>query len=268
MEMFNLFKAFLFKIRKDLTFRITMFIGLGLAVIMSLIYLGIDNLSGSKELCTGQNMLISSLSPAQNFGIAIPVNLISFTVLEFTQGTIRNKIIAGNSKLKIYVSLFFSGLVFTLVILFAYAGISFGLGSLFGGFDPNGMVLPGLLPGLSSPEYILKTILLTVIVYTTITSITIFFATTFRSIGPCIPVVIIFIMIAYFSSFIITNVNPDAEQIIRYINPLHALVAISNEGGALSYPDDRFITGIIVNVVYIAIFFTGGLVLFRTRDVK
>ena len=75
-------------------------------------------------------------------------------------------------------------------------------------------------------------------------------------------------MIAYFSSFIISNVNPEAEQIVRYINPLHALVAISNEGGVISYPDDRFITGIIINVVYIAIFFTGGLVLFRTRDVK
>ena len=107
----NLFKAFLFKLRKDLTFRITLFIGLGLAVLMTLIYLGIDLVVKALEedpssykfvFCTGQNLFINSLSPAQNFGIAIPINLITFTVLEFTQGTIRNKIIAGNSKTNIY----------------------------------------------------------------------------------------------------------------------------------------------------------------------
>ena len=102
----NLFKAFLFRLRKDITFKVTLFIGIGLAVLFTLIYLAID--LAAKALaegdyqfmfCTGQNLFIGSLSPAQNYGLAIPVNLISFTVLEFTQGSIRNKIIAGISVL-------------------------------------------------------------------------------------------------------------------------------------------------------------------------
>ena len=107
--MWNLFKAFIFKLRKDLTFRITLIVGAGVAILLTVIYLFIDlaakNLVGEAGykflFATGQNLFINSFSPAQNFGIAIPVNLITFTVLEFTQGTIRNKIIAGNSKPKI-----------------------------------------------------------------------------------------------------------------------------------------------------------------------
>lgn len=268
--MFNLFKAFLFKIRKDLTFRITLIIGLGLAIIFALIYFGIDQLGGDggQKMCSGQNMLVSSLSPVQNFGIAIPVNLISFTVLEFTQGTIRNKIITGNSKFKIYVSLFFSGLFFTFVLLGAYAGLSFGLGSIFGGFDPNGAVIAGVNIGLCSPEFLIQMLLLTLLVYITIAAITIFFSTLLRSIGPCIPIVIMFIMVCYISSFIINMTNPDAEKILRYLNPLHMIIALSSSGGVLEIPSDRMIPGIITNAVYIALFFFGGLFIFRKRDVK
>ena len=112
--MINLFRAFFFKLTKDLTFRITAIIGVGLAIVISLIFFAIDKVSGDDGLfrmASGQNLLITSLSPTQNFGLSVPINLITFTVLEFTQGTIRNKIIAGNSKGKIYASLFISGLI-------------------------------------------------------------------------------------------------------------------------------------------------------------
>ena len=93
--MLRLFKAFLFRLKRDLTFRITLFIGLGVAVFMTILYLVLEKaLGGGKDtfrLLTGESMLISSLNPAENFGIAIPVNLVSFIIIEFTHGTIRNK---------------------------------------------------------------------------------------------------------------------------------------------------------------------------------
>ena len=111
----RLFNAFLFKIRKDATFRITLIIGAALAVFMTVLYGLLEKFAGSNGIkyLDGQSMLLNSMSPVQNYGIAIPVNLISFTCLEFTQGTIRNKIIAGNSKFKIYASLCLSGLIFS-----------------------------------------------------------------------------------------------------------------------------------------------------------
>ena len=92
----RLLKAFFFKLSRDLTFRITLIIGAGIALMMTGIYLAIDLTAASEtgvsyaeysgKLLTGPTMLVSSLSPAQNYGLAIPINVISFICLEFSQG--------------------------------------------------------------------------------------------------------------------------------------------------------------------------------------
>lgn len=287
--MVNLFKAFLFKLRRDLTFRITLFIGLGIAVLMTLIYLGID--LGMKALaeqvseetdepykfmfCTGQNLFISSLSPAQNFGIAIPVNLISFTVLEFTQGTIRNKIIAGNSKTKIYFSLILSGLVFTFALIITYSLLCLGLGSIFGGFDINGTTTSGSL----NAEFFWKLVVLSITAYILITVGTIFFATLLRNIGPCIPIVILLILGCYLVSTIFSAVAmlgdevefiKTATELLKYLNPLHSIASYASSigGDKLEIKNDAFIAEIINNLVYTGLFLGFGLLIFKKRDVK
>ena len=284
--MANLFRAFLFKLRHDLTFRITLIIGGALCLLLTLIYLGIDlamrALSDDPEaykfmFCTGQSLFISSLSPSQNFGIAIPVNLISFTVLEFNHGTIRNKIIAGNSKAKIYISLFLSGLVFTFALIILYSTLSLALGSIIGGFDINGFTLSGTC----NPEFFVRLIVLSILAYILITSMTIFFATLFRSIGPCIPVVIILIMGGALlgSIFGIVDMFDDPEEMealrniaafLRVVNPFHSLTAYGSSLGVgeLTIKDEAFIAEIVNNVIYSTIFFVGGLLIFKKRDVK
>ena len=142
----NLFRAFFFKLRRDLTFRITLIVGAGLAILMMVLFLIIDNFLGDFDarVCSGQTLFLVSFTPTSNFGLAIPINLITFTVLEFTNGIIRNKIVAGNSKFKIYLGLFLSGLVFALSLLFVYVGLCTLLGTICGGFDPNGLALGAL----------------------------------------------------------------------------------------------------------------------------
>lgn len=282
----NLFKAFIFKLRKDLTFRITLFIGLGMSILMTLIFLGID--LGMKALtddpssykflmCTGQNLFITSLSPAQNFGIAIPINLVCFTVLEFSHGTIRNKIITGNSKTKIYLSLILSGLVFTFALIISYSLLCLALGSIFGGFNINGNA--GLTGGLLNVEYFWRLIVLAVLSYTVITVVAIFFATLFRNIGPCIPVVIILLMGCYIFASLVSTLGllGDEVKFIEgaykasvYFNPIHSVVAneTNQETGKLFISNEAFISEIINNVVYIGLFLTGGLLIFKKRDVK
>ena len=278
----KLFKAFFFKLSKDLTFRITLIIGLALAVVLSLIYFGIDVLASGEDgiqhnMCTGQSMFFNSISPAQNFGIAIPVNLITFTVLEFTQGTIRNKNITGNSKTKIYFTLFFTGLIFTLSLLFAYVGLCVGLGSIFGGFDINGTIVGSTsLGGHIDATYFVRMLVITLLVYLSITAFTIFFATLFRNIGPCIPVVIVMIMMLYFSGMI-ASLMKDTEgtevfvNVMKYVNPMYALndaSILDSMKGTLAMADDTFIASIVNNSIYTIIFLLGGWLVFRKRDVK
>lgn len=274
----NLIRAFFFKLSKDWTFRITLFIGLGLAVFMTLLYFALDHFlemdAGKSVFCNGQSLFIASLSPAQNFGIAIPVNLITFTVMEFNHGTIRNKIIAGNSKGKIYLSLLLSGLTFTFILMTAYVGLSVGLASIFGGFDMEGAVASGISMAQMNLEFFWKMLVLAILAYALITFMAVFFASIFRSIGPCIPVVIIVIFAAYLSA---TILGPMAEvfdgletanKIIRVINPFYSLGYSEVDGAKLVVSNEAFLTEIINTIIYSALFITGGFLIFKKQDVK
>lgn len=291
----NLFQAFLFKLRKDLTFRITLFIGLGLAVLMTVIYLlidvGINALSdeGGKMahlFCTGENLLITSFNPAQNFGIAIPINLISFIALEFTQGTIRNKIIAGNSKVKVYLGLYLSGLVFTIALISSYVLLCFGLASAIGGFHPHGNIAGGILSaGSITPEFIWKFVVLALLAYVTIATVTIFFVTLIRHIGPCIPIVIILIFACYLGATMInlfSGFGSDDNSLIKgltvamkVINPFYSIFVFDSVvvdemtyEANLVIKWDSFFMEVGNNIVYTAAFLFFGMLIFKKRDIK
>ena len=231
--MSRLLKAFFYKISKDITFRITLIIGGGIAILSALIFLALDaflNIEGVKML-TGHGMLITSFSPAQNYGIAIPINIVSFIVLEFTQGTIRNKIIAGHSKFKIYASLYISGLILAASLLFIYVGFLTLFGTIFGGFDvsvPTMLGTSGI--GVSATvEYIVKFTILALLTYTTIVSYAVFIATAFRSVGPSIPLVLVAILGLFFIAVIYGNVLVINKGIMEgYKSGLKAATEIEN----------------------------------------
>ena len=278
----RLFKAFLFKLTRDLTFKITLIIGAGMALLMTGIYLAIDLTAaaegalGDMKFLSGQTMLIASLSPAQNYGLAVPINVISFICLEFSQGTIRNKIIAGNSKFSIYVSLFISGLVFCFALIGVYVLLCFGIGCIFGGFDPNGLYLLG---GYFSPEYIIKMIVICVLAYVSIISFTVFLATTFRNIGPCIPIVIVVIVMltlfgSLFAGFTELIEGDALLWVFRIFDPLYAInageyyQADEYAPAVMAITNETFISGVCSNIFYAALFFGLGALEFTKRDVK
>ena len=279
----RLFLAFLFKLRKDLTFRITLIIGAGVAVFMTLLYFLIDQLAGeSFKALTGQTMLLVSMSPVQNYGFAIPINLINFIILEFTQGTIRNKIIAGNSKLKIFFSLYLSGLVFAFALISVYLGLCTLLGTIFGGFDLSIPAMVGVSgTALVDVKFILLSLLVCAFIYAFVTAFAVFIATLFRVMGPAIPIVVITLMIAYFGGFIVSMSYSDNEvvlNILRFADPLYALSGATYDvsevmAGTAQYPkayyEQSTIIGNIVScTAYSALFLHFGAWLFIKRDVK
>lgn len=277
----RLLKAFVFKIRKDITFRITLIIGAAIAVFMAVLYFALDRITSASDIpdskfLTGPNMLINSMSPIQNFGIAIPVNLISFTCLEFTQGTIRNKIIAGNSKFKIYASLFVSGLIFAFSLLFVYLGVCTALGSIFGGFNLEKPTIAGTAAGYASVGFILKMLLICVVTYISVVSFAIFIATAMRSIGPSIPIVMVTLM---FAGLFVTIVSSMKEfynmstllQVLKFVDPLYGLVGgpeLNKDTLKIFIANDTLIASVINNLAFAAIFFAAGSLLFKKRDVK
>ena len=284
----ELFVSYIYRLRHDIAFRITLFVGIGLALLMSLLYWGLGKALDT-QMISGQMMLYSSLSPVQNFGIAIPVNLITFTVLEFSQGSIRNKIIAGHSKSQVYTSLVLNGLVFTFILVGVYVGLCFGLGCLFGihevdgkwvlGFEPNGAVASisqiGSIAFIGTKDFFLgKVILIAVFSYASIVSFTIFFATLFRNIGPSIPVIIVGLMICYLAGLLVPLFVLDGNEtvlwIFRIVDPLYGLGCIEPLDGSeyQCISNETLICSLCSNLFYATAFYVGGLFIFKNRDVK
>ena len=291
----RLIKAFFFKLSRDLTFRIILIIGAGLAFFMTGLYLlidlGLNDLAGDNiKFLTGPNMLLTSFNPVDNFGLAIPICLITFVCLEFTQGTIRNKIIAGHSKFKIYSALLISGLVLAFALLIVYAGLCTLLGTIFGGFDLNKPIITFTLSisgGYVDGLYIFQTLIVAMVVYICIVSFTVFFAALFRNIGPCIPVIVLVLMMLSLGASIVNMLAEMPEEIldvrglvtfVKIVDPLYVisgggveskmLVENDNPKTYMSYETGAFIATIINNLDYAGLFYAGGALIFMKRDVK
>lgn len=272
--MFRLLKSSFFKLIKDWTLRITLIIGLALAVFLTILYGMMDAsfADGYHSSLCGQSSLINSFSPSQNFGIAIPINLAIFTILEFSQGTIRNKIVVGNSKLKVYISLLITGLLFTFALLIIYVGFSTILGTIFGkGFFPNYSGEEQYIKEMIKSQTLdsatlVRFVIIGLLSYVTITSFAVFIGTLLRNIGPSIPLIIVPLVLlslipmfiypfalSYYSCLESANEaleignNEMYNYYMEMANSYESYVGIDN---ALQIFDPFYIYGMIINTTF------------------
>lgn len=268
--MLNIIKASLFKLFRDRTFHVTAIIG----GVIALLTLGINALT---RTLNGNSLFLNALTPSNSFGLTIPINLIVFTVGEFTFGTIRNKIIAGLSKTKIYFGLFITGLVFTFILAGAYALILIGIGTIVGGFNLN---------AFGGIEFVLCYIAYIICIYVFITAISVFFASLIRQIGGSNTIVIILIVFLNLLPLIIFASNAgggklSVEHWSMWINPLYmsgfygnnvmTLLTAGGGGSSIMFFNQSaqmVAAGIVSPLIWALIFFIGGLFIFKNTDVK
>ncbi|MCF0117700.1 MAG: hypothetical protein HUJ61_06625 [Bacilli bacterium] len=281
-----LVKASFFRLFKDRTFIITLIIGAILSFLIPLLYRFIDKSAHSGSIfCSGQSLLISSLSPSANFGIAIPVNLVTFIILQFSQGIIRNEVIVGNKRTKIYFSLLISGLAFTLLILIAYVGLSTLAGYLYSGFKWESMIESGgTYYSIYSNEIILKLFLVALFNYILITSFATFISSNLKHVGASISLVLIPIVILSIVPTILAPIYaaiPDNEtlkivvNVFKVLDPFY-LIGVTNVSNSLvSYSvggykieDLTFYGSLISSIVYAGLFVFLGILVFNKKDLK
>lgn len=285
--MINIFKASLYKMVKDITFRITLIIGGAFTLIMTLLYFAMDYGFDTSEglYLTGPSMMFNSMSPMQNFGFVLPIMLIIYVCLEFSQGIVRNKIIAGYSKIEVYFGLLLSALVFTFGIMVTYVLLNTFIGFAFSGFRVSGDFALGLLSasGTLSWTFILKIVAIFVVTYLSIVCYTVFIATVFRSVGPCIPLVMVVLMACYIVASLVSTIAlledsgllgidvSTVKNIAMTIDPLYAItggVSMDETTTELTVEFGVFISALANNLIYSVLFTTFGALLFRKRDVK
>lgn len=275
----NVIKAAFYKLFKDKLFLATLIIGGIFAFFTILIY---SVASTNKDLfgeINGSNYVFLT-TPAigsmlsVGFGIVVPINLVVFFVGEIKNGIVRNNIIAGISRTKIYLSYFLVGLVFTYGVMMLYLGLCWGFTSIFSPFKPElfGRVeFVGVYLGYIGASYIF------------ITSFAVFVGITIKHIGGAIAITLLTIgFISFLSLIAMANIdydNPGIHNVQMWVNPLFftsffsgiisAFAALIPGSEALFFITvEMLVAGILVPLLWAGFFFGLGLFLFNFSDLK
>ena len=130
--MCNLLKADLYRIVRSKLAIVSIILSASLPFIIVLLYYGVAKGTemlmpegSGAELVNGmfnaRSLIISSFSLTDNFGLVIPIFSAIFVTKDLTNGTLRNKIISGHNRKKIYFSHLITSIIYNALIIIVYA---------------------------------------------------------------------------------------------------------------------------------------------------
>lgn len=260
--MINLLKADFYKLFKTKMFYILIIVCSVLTIISvgsnALLKFLAENLVDDMPIVIdGRATMFSTYNLTSNVGLIIPIFIGIFTLTDIRHGTIRNKIIIGESKTKVYLSHFIVSTTFALISII----ISFILSLILS------LILFGYGHEFNGTEFLnfLRCLIIGLLTFVYIASISTFFALITKS----TPLTIIFTLLVAIALSIIASVSfmiPNEKYVkIFYILPTYANIMLT-QTGELSL--ELFLFGFFSSILFIALNLFLGTLLFKKIDLK
>ncbi len=267
----RLLKADFYHLRKSRLTLIALILAVAFPVLIVLLYAGLDALSGSGEtqLFSANTVIGSAFSLTNNIGLILPVFAGIIVCLDCSNGTLRNKVIAGNRRSAIYLSHLLISMLFTVVVIAVYALVTVALALLFFPFYWNTALSLGL--------EILYFILYGLMSFVFIATVSTMFALIFRSTAPTIILTIVFTLVLFMVNSILMIVDYDSFKYVVYFIPtfgenifnLNSLSMLSIiHGGEETSRALIFAEGMLSYVFFGTLHTLIGLFFFKKRDLK
>lgn len=181
----RLLKADIYRVLKSRLTLIALILVLAFPVLIVFLYVGIRALSGLDADMGGMDMLFnansiigSAYSLTNNIGLVLPAFAGILVCMDISNGTFRNKIIAGNRRAEIYLSHLIVSILFSVVMITIYTAMTAGLALLFFPFNTD--------PSMDLGREILYFIATGTMSFVFIATVSTLFAMTFRSVAPTI----------------------------------------------------------------------------------
>ena len=281
--MLRLLRTDLKRIIKDKLLLITIFIGLGFAIIMPAVYkliVGImaDAIEESEpipgftmSLYYSKTLFVSAFGLSNNFGL-IMVILISIIICkDFSYGTIRNKIISGNSRQNIYLSLFLATAISLCLLMLVYSLITLGVSSIFFEYSPN---------GFNSTEfvYFLETIGFEMLVFIMVAALVTFLSVSVKNSGLTIVIyvgaILFFTLIGTIiamSTGVLESVD-EASKTNELINNIMRFIPFYGTATMIGVSDKYKLIDVFAllfdTIGYGALLYFIGFLIFKKKDIK
>ena len=274
--MISLIKTDLRRILKDRLFMVVCIIGALLALVMPLLYLlifgdvGIDEVGILGLYCSAKSLFFNSFIPSSNFGLIFPVLISIIVCKDFSQGTVRNKIICGKSRLEIFTSMFLANAIVICLVMLGHALITLGFSMLLFDYQVEPFTTGDLL-------YFFVSIGFEILVYILIASIVSFLCVFMKNVGLTIVIYIAINMImSIVGSVLMVSIevmrfegnNDTLVNILQFINDINIFNATSLIGSGSSYTKNEVLKLILPSLFGTSALYGLGLLAFRRKDIK
>lgn len=261
----KLLKADLYRIVKSKLFLIICIITGALPILTVLLYKGVELLSSAVSdfadigglVLSGRQLIGESFILSSNMGLILPIFITIFVAMDISNGTLRNKIIAGRSRTAIYFSHLISACAVSGVLILVNVAIFFCLTCLVFGYGT-----PINQAELVRIVYFLVTGLFTFFFSASVsTAITL-------SIKSSAPAVIISVLIGMGLSIVASLVHtadPTLTNKWFCLIPTYTNTAFLAAG---RFPAEAFWLGLLSLIVSCGLMTVLGLFIFKKNDVK
>ncbi len=263
----GLLKADFYTLYKSKLTLILLGICIGLPLITVFMYLGIKVLIESKilsdsgleglTLFTGRTIMFSNFALSSNVGLFIPIFAGILTVSDIRNGTVRSKVLLGESRQKIYFSHLTVSTVFCVVMsLVSFAILTLGSALFFEyGAEWNAEEVGNFF----------RCLIIGLLAFVYAASLSVFFSLVTKS----MPLTIVLTVLTCIGLGIVSSLSSlipdDRFKYLFYLIPTYASTTVASTG---MISTEAFWFGLASFLVFIAGHTVAGIILFKKSDLK
>ena len=277
--MINLLKVDLKRIVKDKLFFVTCIIGLVFSIITPLLYkilfsgfIGDGGDDIFSMFFSFEAMFFGSFSLTNDFGLIVPILLLIIIAKDFSFGTIRNKIISGHSRSKIFLSMFFSTAITIVGVMLVHSLLSGALTLL---------LFPNFITDFTSEmlKYFILSICFEILVLIFIAALLSFLVVFMKNVGLAIITYVAIILLS--TAFVgvmqiaieLLSLEPESyKTTVDILTELLRINVFYNNSTVIGlkqeYIDNDILYIILSTVSGIGVFSGFGLLVFNKKDIK
>ena len=272
----DLLKADLKRALKDKLFLVLCILAGVFAISTPLLYKAIFSVLDMEELLemgellgnqfTAKGMFFTSFSPSNNFGMILPILVAIILCKDFSHGTIRNKIICGKSRTKIYFSLFCTCAILMICFILAQALVTLLISLTMFEYQADPFTA-------SDFGYLMASIAFEFVVYLFISALLTFFVVSMKNAGTAIVMyfAVNFVLLIVGSitqtALLLSDSTSSSYEVLKFFNDANMFTSLLIGGGA-SYTGKEVLTILLPNIFLTGVFVFFGWYIFRKKDLK
>ncbi len=271
--MTNLLKTDLKRLFKDKLFLVTCIIAAALAILSPLLNVlifsaldAVESLEMLGMMPTAKSFFFQSFLPGNNMGLIMPILVAIILCKDFSQGTVRNKIICGHSRRSIFLSMFISSSVVSSVIMVGQGLITLFFSLIFFEYSTEAFTFSEL-------GYFLLSLAFEILVYVLISAIISFLCVSMKNAGLAVVmyVAVNFLFAIVGSVTMIAGAFTEADtigyKVLEFFNNTNVFTStLIGSGVSYSAKDIFYILMPSLGGSALAVLF--GSVIFNKKDLK